>query len=142
MVGVMENIVFPSTIVLERAYPNPFNPVTNITFGIENDALVSVKGFDVAGREIADLANGVYSAGYHIVDWNANAHSSGLYFLTQRRYATDLFPDPPLRSCESSTSKKDEKRNPDDKRKRKPEKKLGSTNWVRPSRLYYPAFSV
>ena len=44
--------------------------------------MVSVKIFDVTGREIADLANGMYSAGYHIVDWNADAHSSGLYFLT------------------------------------------------------------
>jgi len=80
-VGVMENVVFPSTIVLERAYPNPFNPVTNITFGIENDGLVSVKVFDVTGREIADLANGVYSAGYHIVEWDASNSPSGMYFL-------------------------------------------------------------
>ena len=80
-VGVMENVVFPSTIVLERAYPNPFNPVTNITFGIESDGLVSVKVFDVTGREIADLANGVYSAGYHIVEWDASNSPSGMYFL-------------------------------------------------------------
>jgi len=80
-VGVMKNVVFPSTIVLERAYPNPFNPVTNITFGIESDGLVSVKVFDVTGREIADLANGVYSAGYHIIDWDASNSPSGMYFL-------------------------------------------------------------
>jgi len=72
----------PHEFNLVSVYPNPFNPVTNITFGIENDGLVSVKVFDVSGREIADLANGVYSAGYHIIDWNADAHSSGLYFLT------------------------------------------------------------
>jgi flagellar hook assembly protein FlgD len=67
---------------LVSAYPNPFNPVTNITFGIENDGLVMVKVFDVTGREVAVLANGNYSAGYHVVDWNADSHSSGLYFLT------------------------------------------------------------
>ena len=64
------------------AYANPFNPVTNITFGIATDAVVIVKIFDVTGREVAELANGVYSAGYHFVNWNADSHSSGLYFLT------------------------------------------------------------
>ncbi|HJM48105.1 MAG TPA: T9SS type A sorting domain-containing protein, partial [Candidatus Marinimicrobia bacterium] len=59
----------------------PFNPVTNITFGIESDGLVSVKVFDVTGREIADLANGVYSVGYHIIDWDASNSPSGMYFL-------------------------------------------------------------
>jgi hypothetical protein len=72
----------PDELLLVSAYPNPFNPATNITFGIENEGLVSVKVFDVTGREIADLANGVYSAGYHMVSWNADVHSSGLYFLT------------------------------------------------------------
>ena len=72
----------PDELLLVSAYPNPFNPVTNITFGIENDGLVMVKVFDVTGREVAELANGNYSAGYHVVDWNADSHSSGLYFLT------------------------------------------------------------
>ncbi len=72
----------PDELLLVSAYPNPFNPVTNITFGIENDGLVKVKVFDVTGREVAELANGNYSAGYHVVDWNADSHSSGLYFLT------------------------------------------------------------
>jgi hypothetical protein len=80
-VGVMEDVVFPSTIVLERAYPNPFNPVANITFGIEKDGLVSVKVFDVTGREIVDLANGVYSAGYHTINWDASNSPSGMYLL-------------------------------------------------------------
>jgi hypothetical protein len=72
----------PDELLLVSAYPNPFNPVTNITFGIENDGLVMVKVFDVAGREVAELANGNYSSGYHVVNWNADSHSSGLYFLT------------------------------------------------------------
>ncbi|MCH2444752.1 MAG: T9SS type A sorting domain-containing protein, partial [Candidatus Marinimicrobia bacterium] len=72
----------PKAYSIGEAYPNPFNPVTNITFGIENDALVMARVFDVTGREVAELANGVYSAGYHVVNWNADSHSSGLYFLT------------------------------------------------------------
>ena len=72
----------PDEVLLVSAYPNPFNPVTNITFGIENDAVVMAKVIDINGREVAELANGVYSAGYHVVNWNADSHSSGLYFLT------------------------------------------------------------
>jgi hypothetical protein len=45
----------PDELLLVSAYPNPFNPVTNINFGIENDGLVMVKVFDVNGREIAEV---------------------------------------------------------------------------------------
>ena len=72
----------PDDVLLVSAYPNPFNPITNITFGIENDAVVTAIIFDITGREVAELANGEYSAGYHVVNWNADSHSSGLYFLT------------------------------------------------------------
>ena len=81
-IGQLSAREIPDEVLLVSAYPNPFNPVTNITFGIENDAVVMAKVFDVTGREVAELANGVYSAGYHVVNWNADSHSSGLYFLT------------------------------------------------------------
>jgi len=81
-IGQLTAKEMPDEVLLVSAYPNPFNPVTNITFGIENDAVVMAKVFDINGREIAELANGMYSAGYHVVNWNADSHSSGLYFLT------------------------------------------------------------
>ena len=72
----------PEEMLLVSAYPNPFNPVTNVTFGIKLDAQLTVKVFDISGREVAELANGYYLAGYHSVDWQAADQSSGVYFLT------------------------------------------------------------
>ena len=81
-VGVMENVVFPSTIVLNEAYPNPFNPSTNIEFGLSDDADVNVTVYDIAGREMAVLAQGQFSKGFHNVIWNAADQPSGIYFVT------------------------------------------------------------
>jgi hypothetical protein len=76
-VGVLQSREMPEEMLLVSAYPNPFNPVTSITFGIESDAEVSVKVFDISGREIVELANNYYLAGYHNVDWDAADQSSG-----------------------------------------------------------------
>ena len=74
--------IMPKEFALSPAYPNPFNPVTNITFGLENDAMVVASIYDITGREVAEITNGILLQGYHSVDWNADNHSSGLYFLT------------------------------------------------------------
>ena len=71
----------PSELVLISAYPNPFNPATNITFGINTDSHVSVNIFDISGREVAEIINGDYSAGYHNMTWDGGQQSSGIYFL-------------------------------------------------------------
>jgi len=81
-VGVMENVVFPSSIVLQEAYPNPFNPSTHIEFGLSNDADVRVIVYDIAGREMAVLAEGQFSKGFHNVIWDATDQPSGIYFVT------------------------------------------------------------
>jgi hypothetical protein len=81
-VGVMENVVFPSSIVLQEAYPNPFNPSTNIEFGLSTDADVRVIVYDIAGREMAVLAEGQFSKGFHNVIWDAADQPSGIYFVT------------------------------------------------------------
>jgi hypothetical protein len=81
-IGVMENVVFPSTIVLQEAYPNPFNPSTHIEFGLSNDADVRVIVYDIVGREIAVLAEGQFNKGFHNVIWDAADQPSGIYFVT------------------------------------------------------------
>ena len=72
----------PSETLISSAYPNPFNPSTNITFGIDQDSHVKAVIYDVKGREIAVLTNENYLSGYHNLIWNADRQSSGLYFLT------------------------------------------------------------
>jgi photosystem II stability/assembly factor-like uncharacterized protein len=70
----------PSNFTLEQNYPNPFNPSTDIYFTIPSKGFVTLKVYDLLGREIATLVAGVASAGNHSVRWNASSFSSGIYF--------------------------------------------------------------
>ncbi len=75
-------IGIPEKFVLNQNYPNPFNPTTKMTFEIPKDEFVTLKIFDVSGREVASLVNSNLPAGYHIVSFNASGFSlsSGIYF--------------------------------------------------------------
>ncbi|MCX6122881.1 MAG: CotH kinase family protein [Ignavibacteriales bacterium] len=72
--------IHPTTYVLEQNYPNPFNPTTCITFCIPDKKMVTLKIFDLLGREIALLVNEQKQAGVHSVYWNAVGFPSGIYF--------------------------------------------------------------
>ena len=69
-----------STYELKNCYPNPFNPTTNISYTIGKRSYVSMKVFDIAGREIASLVNEQKDAGTFTATWNATRVSSGIYF--------------------------------------------------------------
>jgi hypothetical protein len=64
---------------LEQNYPNPFNPSTKIKFALPEAGNVALKIYDALGKEVATLASGALSAGYHSYVWNASAMSSGVY---------------------------------------------------------------
>jgi len=68
------------TYRLEQNYPNPFNPTTNITYVIPKAENVSLKVYDVLGREVATLVNEVKPAGVYTVPFNASNLASGVYF--------------------------------------------------------------
>ncbi len=70
----------PGSYELDQNYPNPFNPTTNIGFRIADFGFVSVKVFDVTGKEVAILVNEDLSPGIHNVDFDASQYSSGIYF--------------------------------------------------------------
>jgi hypothetical protein len=70
----------PTQYVLEQNYPNPFNPATRIIFYIPGNQLVTLKIFDLLGREIAVLINEQRQTGVHSVNWNASGFPSGVYF--------------------------------------------------------------
>jgi photosystem II stability/assembly factor-like uncharacterized protein len=70
----------PTSFSLKQNYPNPFNPTTTLSFAIPSSSFVTLKVFDVLGREVATLVNETKAAGIHFVDWNAVGHPSGLYF--------------------------------------------------------------
>jgi len=69
---------------LFQNYPNPFNPSTVISYQLPVASNVTLKVYDVLGREIATLVNEEKPAGSYEVDFNANGLSSGVYFYTLR----------------------------------------------------------
>ena len=70
----------PSKFDLHQNYPNPFNPTTNITFDLPVSGNVSMKVFDVSGKEVFTLVDGFKSAGTYNVNFNAASMNSGVYF--------------------------------------------------------------
>lgn len=71
----------PVEFQLQQNYPNPFNPVTTIAFTLYRTSKVSVKVFNVAGQEVAELFTGALAAGSHQLQWNAADLPSGNYFI-------------------------------------------------------------
>ena len=71
----------PTEFGLSSAYPNPFNPTTTLGLALNEDGLVSMSVYNVRGQVVEQLVNGSMKAGYHNVVWNADAVSSGMYFV-------------------------------------------------------------
>lgn len=69
----------PETFYLSDAFPNPFNPTTKIKFSIPKDEFVSLKIYDILGREVAQLVNEIKIAGEYEVTFDASQHSAGVY---------------------------------------------------------------
>ena len=79
--GLSRDIAIPVEFSLGRAYPNPFNPSTTLNFALPTTSEVSITVYNLQGREVISLVSGNIDAGYHSVVWNADAHSSGVYFV-------------------------------------------------------------
>jgi arabinogalactan endo-1,4-beta-galactosidase len=80
----------PSDIVLYQNYPNPFNPTTIIQYYLPESALVTLKIYDLLGREVGELVNDTQSAGVHRIALNADQHhlTSGVYI-----YSITIYPN-------------------------------------------------
>jgi len=69
---------------LYQNYPNPFNPTTTITYSTQKDGLVSLKVYDILGKEVASLVNEPKIAGTYNIEFNASNLASGVYFYQLR----------------------------------------------------------
>ncbi len=70
----------PKEFKLSQNFPNPFNPMTKINYALPKQGFVTLKIYDITGREIQTLVNDVKKAGYYSVDFNGSSLSSGVYF--------------------------------------------------------------
>ena len=81
---------------LKQNYPNPFNPSTTIRFSIPAEGKVTLKVYDIPGKEITTLVNGNFSSGEYSVTFNATNMTSGVYFYSMEykdnngRYYKDI----------------------------------------------------
>lgn len=80
----------PERFTLAQNYPNPFNPATTIPFTVPRSSPVTIRVYDVQGRLVATVADGLYPAGMHRVQWNAGALASGIYFYRLETPETSL----------------------------------------------------
>lgn len=74
------SIVPPVNFELKQNYPNPSNPKSKIDFSMPFDGNISVKVYDVSGKEVAFLAEGFRTADYYTVDFDGSNLASGIYF--------------------------------------------------------------
>ena len=72
----------PVESALSQAYPNPFNPTTNLDYMLSLDSYVSIVVYDVSGQIVDVLVDDYKQAGNYNVIWNAQNHSSGIYFVS------------------------------------------------------------
>ena len=82
-----ESSAIPYAFDLKQNYPNPFNPTTQIKYDLPESANVTINIYDVLGRNISTLVNGLQNAGYHSLRWDAKNNigesvSAGMYIYT------------------------------------------------------------
>jgi len=79
--GIKETVSdLPSDFRLEQNFPNPFNPATNIRYSISKTSKVTLRVFDVLGREVQSLVNTVQAPGQYTVTFSGRDLASGVYF--------------------------------------------------------------
>ena len=74
----------PNSFNLEQNYPNPFNPTTNIQYALTTRQFVTIKVYNVLGKEITTLVNEEKPEGQYSLNFNAGNFPSGVYFYTIR----------------------------------------------------------
>ncbi len=78
--GNAGRISIPLQYILEQNYPNPFNPVTYLEFSISKTGFVSLKIYDILGKEIRTLVSEIKQPGIYKMEFDGSSLSSEIYF--------------------------------------------------------------
>ena len=77
----IQELIIPQEYNISSIYPNPFNPVTNIIYGLPEHINVQILVYDLSGQQVETLINEHQTPGYHSVNWNADNLPSGVYLV-------------------------------------------------------------
>ena len=85
VVSVIDDVL-PNNYSLYNAYPNPFNPITRLSYDLPKEDHVVINIYDIMGREVIKLVNTIHPAGFHSVHWDGTNHkgelvSTGMYII-------------------------------------------------------------
>ena len=80
--SIIENLNLPNAVTLHKAYPNPFNPVSNVKYSVDIGQIIRISIFDLNGRLIHTLVDGYHSPGNYIRNFSGHNLSSGIYFIS------------------------------------------------------------
>ena len=75
------NVELVEGLNINAAFPNPFNPVTNIEYTLSQAENVEITVYDIMGRKVETIYNGFKSNGAHSITWDASNKSSGIYYI-------------------------------------------------------------
>jgi len=81
VVAVDDESIVLNKFDLRPAYPNPFNPVTKLSFSMDTPSEIFLEVYDVSGKLVDKIVSGFYQSGLHEVEWSASDLASGMYFV-------------------------------------------------------------
>jgi len=84
VLDVMAEQAIPENFYLADAYPNPFNAVARLSYGLASDTWVKIQIYDVSGRLVSTLIDEDQLTGHHKASWNGKVESSGIYFVQMK----------------------------------------------------------
>ena len=85
--GVEINVEIPADYTLLQNFPNPFNPMTTISYSLPEESNVTIKIFNTLGNEVGTIVNERQNTGSYNVSYNAMSLSSGVYFYRIEAYS-------------------------------------------------------
>jgi len=85
-----DRVINHESISLKQNSPNPFNPVTDLEFKISNKEFVSLKVYDISGKEVSTIVNKELTPGNYKFSFDASGLTSGMYFYTLRSKGSSI----------------------------------------------------